>query len=55
MLSCRENLVPLRGLEPPGLLLTLQALYQLSYNGIVSLHPAADADFISDFVSATIQ
>lgn len=28
------KLVPLRGFEPPDLLLTLQVLYQLSYNGM---------------------
>lgn len=30
-------MVPLRGLEPPDLLLTLQVLYQLSYNGFSSI------------------
>lgn len=31
------KLVPLRGFEPPDLLLTLQVLYQLSYNGMESI------------------
>jgi hypothetical protein len=36
----KRKMVPLRGLEPPDLLLTLQVLCQLSYNGVMNFRDA---------------